>query len=146
MTRLASGSEERRAATEPGSEDPLLSGRTYAIPFETVWQAAREVVRRDLRGWTLIAANDRVGRIDALARTLLLNRETEVVITIGLDENAQTRVDVRTLAREARGDFAPGRRMRRMIRGFIRRLDRALDVAPGQILDPASLPSFGEQA
>lgn len=146
MSRLGSRAAEREAATEPGSDDPRLTGRTYAIPFDAVWQASCDVVRRGLRGWTLIIANDRVGRIDALARTLVLNRETEVVISIGLDEDGQTRVDVRTLAREARGDFSPGRRMRRMIGRFFRRLDRALGVEPGQVLDPATLPSFRERA
>jgi hypothetical protein len=41
------------AATAPDSTDRRLRGRTYAVPFEHVWQAARSLAGGGLRGWTL---------------------------------------------------------------------------------------------
>lgn len=142
MNAVVRGLTEKEAATAPDSEDRRLLGRTYAIPFEDVWQAAT-ALSRDLRGWTMVIANDRTGRIDALARTVFRKTETEVVISIGLDENGQTRVDLAAVTRTERRDFG---RCRRLIGLFLRRLDRKLRARPGQILDPARLPRFQESA
>ncbi|MDH3271392.1 MAG: DUF1499 domain-containing protein [Gemmatimonadota bacterium] len=130
---------ERRAETHPGSDDRRLLGRTYAIPFEDVWQASTSLAR-DLRGWNVVSADDRAGRIDAIARSVVLGRETEVVISVGLDENAQTRVDLSAETRTRhRGDFG---RSRRLIGRFTTKLDANLRAHERQILDPAALPRF----
>lgn len=142
MNAVVRGLTEKQAATAPDSEDRRLTGRTYAIPFEDVWRASVELAG-ELRGWTLIIANDRAGRIDALARTFFRKTETEVVVSIGLDENAQTRVDLSAKTRTERRDFG---RSRRLIGDFVRRLDRKLGASPGQILDPALLPRLQESA
>lgn len=142
MKAVVRGLTEKRAETDPVSEDPRLRGRTYSITFEEVWQAATALAR-DLRGWTMVIANDRSGRIDALARTFFRKTETEVVIFVGLDENAQTRVDLSAVTRTEIRDFG---RSRRLIGLFLRKLDRKLEASPSQILDPAPLPSSQENA
>ena len=40
MNGLIRGLTQNRAETSPTAEDRRLRGRTYAIPFETVWSAA----------------------------------------------------------------------------------------------------------
>lgn len=142
MKAVVWGLTEKRASTAPDSEDRRLLGRTYAITFEEVWQAAT-ALSRNIRGWTLVIANDRSGRIDALARSFVRKTETEVVIEIGLDENAQTRVDLSAVTRTEIRDFG---RSRRLIGLFLRKLDRKLEARPDQILDPARLPRHRESA
>ena len=139
MRRRSGSSTE----TAPDAEDPRLRGRTYTIPFEEVWQASIRVVRSRLRGWTVVLDDDRKGRIDALHKTLFRGRETEVVITVGLDENGQTRVDAAAAARSEGRDW--GRR-RRLVGRFMKHLDRELGAGPAQILDPTRLPPGRETA
>ncbi|MDX1645526.1 MAG: hypothetical protein R3304_00170 [Longimicrobiales bacterium] len=143
MNVLLRGLTERTAATSPDADDHRLRGRTYTIPFEGVWQASLRVIRGKLRGWTVVLDDDRSGRIDALHRTPFRSRETEVTITIGLDENGQTRMDATTSARTERGDWGRGRRL---IGRFTRALDRELNAGPGQILDSASVARARESA
>lgn len=143
MNRLVIALTEKEAATAPDAEDPRLRGRTYSIRFEDVWQASISVIRRRLRGWTLVLDNDRAGRIDALTTTLFGRLETEVVVMVGLDENGQTRVDVTARSRTERRDWG---RSRRLIGRFTAKLDRELRAQPGQILDPALLPHLQESA
>lgn len=111
------------AATQSGHEDPRLQGRTYAIPFEDVWSAARMLASGGLRGWRLVSADDDEGVIEAAATTLLLRRTDDVVIRVLLDEDAQTRVDARSAARKGFGDG--GRNARRLHR-FFRALDQTV--------------------
>ena len=133
MKAIVRGLTERAARTAPDADDRRLLGRTYTIPFEEVWQASIRVIRRRLRGWTVVIDDDRRGRIDALHRTLFRGVETEVVIDIGLDENGQTRVDLAAASRGERGDWG---RCRRLIGRFLKGLDRELEVSPGQVLQP----------
>jgi len=127
------------AETDPTAEDRRLRGRTYAIPFEVVWSAALEIAGGGIRGWVVTASNDEAGTIDVEATTMLFKTVDDVCISVGLDENAQTRVDVRAEARNRRP--ALGRNPRR-IGGFFKRLDRRLDPAPGLILDPTASPDW----
>lgn len=143
MSRIARSLTEKEAETSPDAEDPRLRGRTYTIRFEDVWQAAITVIRTKLRGWVVVIDNDRMGRIDALATSLFRGVETEVVVTVGLDENGQTRVDLSATTRTETRDWG---RSRRLIGRFTRKLDRELGAKPGQILDPALLPPFRESA
>ncbi|MDX1492678.1 MAG: DUF1499 domain-containing protein [Longimicrobiales bacterium] len=137
------GLTEKEAWTSPEAEDPRLRGRTYSITFDAVWEASITVIRKRSKRWTLVLDDDRAGRIDALATSFFRGLETEVVIRIGLDENGQTRVDATSRSRTDIRDYG---RCRRLIGRFMRKLDRELDAAPGQILDPALLPRVRESA
>lgn len=134
---------EKEAATAYDSDDPRLRGRTYSIPFDAVWEASIRVIRRRLRGWVVVLDDDRAGRINALATSLFRKLETEVIVTVGLDENGQTRVDLRAVSRTERRDWG---RSRRLIGKFTKRLDGELEARPSQILDPALLPHVEESA
>ncbi len=111
------------AQTAPDDPDPRLRGRTLGVPFDRVWNEARGLAD-GLRGWRVLEADDYEGVIKAEARTLLFGRMGDVVITIGLDENAQTRVDLKSSSRKGGGDLGTNARR---IGKFLRRLDRALD-------------------
>jgi len=123
------------AVTSPTADDPDLRGRTYAIPYERVWRAARRLAGGGLRGWRLVDADDYDGLIRAEARSRLLRRVDEIVIRITLDANAQTRVDARSSSRNARGDLGSSARR---LRSFFAALDEELGVPPGA--EPPRLP------
>jgi hypothetical protein len=143
LNGILRGLAEHRAETDPRSEDPRLHGRTYAIPFDDVWQAATRLASGQLRGWTVWVADDQEGVIEASIHPVLVGKAGDVRIRIGLDENAQTRVDVVSATRTQRGDLG---RCRRVIARFIRRLDETLDARPEQILDPTRTPAWLEPA
>ena len=111
------------AETAKAHRDPRLRGRTYAIPFEDVWNAAHALAAGGLPRWRIAAADDEDGVIRAEAVTLLRRKCDDVVIRISLDDNGQTRVEARASAREGRGDL--GRNARRLNR-FFRALDDAV--------------------
>jgi hypothetical protein len=122
-----------RAETDPWAEDRRLRGRTYAIPFDRVWNAALALCGGGLSHWSLLSADDTHGIIRAQAVTRLFRRPHDVRITIGLDDNGQTRVDVASILIDRKRDLgANARRIHRFIEG----LDAKLDVTAGQILDP----------
>ena len=141
MKGILRGLTENHATTDPESGDRRLRGRTYAIPFETVWHASVALCRGGLRGWSLRADDDQRGIIQATTRTLVFSSEGDVRVRIRLDENAQTRVDLWSASTTNRGDLG---RSRRSIGKFLRRLDRQLDAKPGQILDPTLAPVWIE--
>ena len=112
-----------RAATAAAAPDPHLRGRTYAVPFERVWQAALALAGGRLRGWRVVDADDQEGVIRAEARRRFGRACDDVIVNIGLDADAQTRVDAVSSAREGWTDLgANARRLRR----FFRALDRAV--------------------
>ena len=129
------GFTERAARTSPDSDDPALSGRTYTIPFDPVWEAALGLAAGGLKGWTVVSWDDQLGVIRADVRSPLLPLEANVLVSVTLDPNAQTRVDMSALGNHQGGDL---RVNYRRIKHFFRSLDRALDVQPGQILEPWS--------
>ena len=125
--RQSASAGDRRpphAATAPWHVDPRLRGRTYAIPFEDVWQAAVRIADGGARGWRLIRADDQEGLITAEATTLVLRFVDDVEIRVTLDETAQTRVDAFSCSRRGRYDWHTNARR---LRNLFRRLDR--DVA-----------------
>jgi uncharacterized protein (DUF1499 family) len=124
--RIGSALTRNRVATASDHFDPRLRGRTYAIPFEQVWQAARALAGGGLRRWKIIESDDYEGVINAEARTLLLRYVDDVRITISLDENGQTRVDLVSASRKGSADL--GTNARRVGR-FLRALDRKLQPA-----------------
>jgi hypothetical protein len=123
---------EERADTNPSSSDGRLLGRTYAIPFEHVWNAAVGVAREGMRGWSVAGTDDLAGLIIASTMTRIFDIRDDVRIRIRLDENGQTRVDVSSKSRNEKPSLG---RHRRTIGRFLARLDQRLDARPGQILD-----------
>jgi hypothetical protein len=123
----AAGADRGRAATAAGAADARLRGRTYAIPFDTVWQAACTLAGGRLARWRIRHADDHSGVIlaDAAAR---IGAGHDVVIRIGLDHDAQTRVDAAVTARKPGTDF--GRAARRLHQFFVA-LDRSLAHGSG---------------
>lgn len=113
---------ENHAETAAAADDPRLRGRTYGIPFDDVWRAALSIVEGH-RNWHLVSADDEVGHIVAEAMTPLIGLVSDVEIDVGLDEDAQTRVDMRSRSRKGRGDL--GMNARR-IASFCRSLDTTL--------------------
>lgn len=112
------------AFTSPGAEDPRLVGRTYAIPFEDVWQASLALVRGGLRRWEVTEHNDQEGIIRGVARGYLERTTSSITVRITLDPDAQTRVDAMAASRTGRADL--GRNARRLGR-FFAALDARLE-------------------
>lgn len=139
MSGLLDKLYENQARTDQESEDPRLQGRTYTIPFEDVWQASMRVGAGGLLGWSIGRADDQRGVIEALAKTPIVGSETDIHIQVGLDRLGQTRVDVTAASRKEKGDWG---RSKRLIRRFIRALDRDLSVQPEQVLDPTQHPVY----
>lgn len=123
--RLGRGLSVNIAETAPDDPDARLRGRTYAVSFERVWQAARTVASK-MRGWHTLEEDDYEGTIRIEAKTLLLRFVDDVLIRIYLDPDAQTRVDMHSASRKGVGDF--GTNARRIGR-FMRRLDRELGIS-----------------
>jgi hypothetical protein len=142
LRAILRGLTERGAETDPASPDARLVGRTYAIPFEAVWSAATRLAGGGLRRWSLLSADDLSGVISAGTRPRLFGQGDRVRIEIGLDENAQTRVDLSSTSRSERPDLG---RNRRAIGRFLSKLDEALGAGPEQILDPTRVPSWAER-
>ncbi|HEX6134388.1 MAG TPA: DUF1499 domain-containing protein [Longimicrobiales bacterium] len=114
--------------TSPDASDRRLRGRTYAIPFDTVWQAALRLTSGGMFRWTCHEADDQDGVIIASTRSLA-GAVHDVMVRVGLDENGQTRVDASAQARKPLSDFG---RSKRRLRRFFRRLDRALAGRPAR--------------
>lgn len=114
--------EPARAETHPDSPSEKLRGRTYAIPFDRVWNEVLDLVASRPR-WTKTRADDETGVVEVVAETLVFRISDDVRIDVSLDSNGQTRVDVVSASRRGWTDF--GKNARRIGR-FIRDLDRAL--------------------
>ena len=117
--------------TDAGAE-PKLAGRTYAIPSGIVWDAAVQLAGGRMRGWTTTGTDDQRGVIEARVRGMILPLPADFVITVTLDENAQTRVDLTAEGRHRGGDLGAG--VRRIHR-FCTSLDGALAAGPDQVLN-----------
>ena len=139
MNPILRGLTTNSAETDPHATDRRLVGRTYAIPFDDVWSAVVALADGGLLGWSTVSANDQTGTIRAESKTLMLRFVDDVDIQVELDENAQTRVDVRSASRKGRGDLG---RNRRTIGRLLRRLDKRVGAKPGQILDPTHPTSW----
>lgn len=122
----------RSARSRADSDDPRLAGRTYAIPFGTVWDAAAQLAGGRLRGWAATRLDDQNGVLEGRVRGPLRLLAADFVITVTLDENAQTRVDLTVQGRRPGGDF--GVNTWRVGR-FCGALDRALGAGPRQVLN-----------
>jgi hypothetical protein len=114
-------------------------GRTYAIPFEQVWNAAVALAKEGMRGWSVGSADDLSGLIIASTVTRYAGIRGDVRVKIRLDENGQTRVDMTSKSRTERPSLG---RHRRAIGRFLDRLDDRLNARPDQILDPTLEPAW----
>lgn len=139
MSGILRGLTRNRAETDPRADDWRLRGRTYAIPFDRVWSAALAVCAGGLPRWSLVSADDQAGVIRARALTRLLRRPSDVRVSIGLDENGQTRVDLASVAVGRRRDLGSNARV---IHRFLDGLDLKLGATPEQILDARRPPRF----
>jgi hypothetical protein len=139
LSGLVENAIEQGAQTDPRSGDPKLQGRTYAIPFDRVWRGAVVLAGGGLPRWRLLKADDQRGVILAVATSAIRKHTSDVRITVGLDSNGQTRVDLRASIRDGRG--TPTHNLKSIAK-FIRALDREIDARPGLILDAASPPSW----
>ena len=133
---MLKGLRSREAHTDVRANDPDLCGRTYAIPFGTVWDAAVSLADGNLKGWKIVTMDDHAGLIVADVDGRVLPFPSRVEIFIRLDDNAQTRVDASARGRSAgvnRGVHA------RRIRRLLRFLDRAVAAEPHHILQRSAL-------
>ncbi len=103
------------AETRPDARDPRFRGRTFAIPFEDVWQASLALLK-ELPGCKLRLSNDRDGIIIAQATIHFPRHVNDVTISIVLDADAQTRVDMRSVTRDGAVDM--GSNAKRVLRFF----------------------------
>jgi hypothetical protein len=124
------------AQTRPDAADPRFRGRTYSIPFEDVWQASLAILQSDLRGCSVRLSNDRDGIIIAEASATLPRRIDDITVSVTLDKDAQTRVDMRSLSREGKSDF--GANARRIAK-FFEMLDTRMAELPRSRLARASM-------
>ena len=126
----------REAHTDVHADDPDLCGRTYAIPFGAVWDAAVSLAGGRLKGWTIVSVDECTGLIVAHVHGRILPFPSRVEISIGLDDNAQTRVDASASGRTAGVDL--GLHAHR-IRRLLRLLDHVLAAEPHQILEGSAI-------
>lgn len=133
LRRLWRGLTHNAAETSAHAEDGRLRGRTYAVPFDRVWQEALRLASGGLHGWSLVEVSEQHGLIRAESKRRVLRALDDVTIRIGLDNNGQTRVDMRSAARHGRGDLGANRRR---ILLFLRYLDRGLATRRG-VVPPA---------
>lgn len=126
--RLIRALTRNHAETSADADDPRLLGRTYAVPYEKIWQAALALAGGALHGWRLRSADDLAGVINARAQSRFLGY-ADIRVRVSLDEDAQTRVDARSITRSRRADLGANARR---LHHFFRQLDRQLarDRAP----------------
>ena len=115
---------QNSAQTSENSEDGRLRGRTYHVPFATVWDEILQMIQTHPR-WTLVRADEGSGLIRAEARTLVFRFVDDVRVKLKLDHNALTRVDMWSQSRVGKGDLGVNKRR---IARFFRDLDRRLGV------------------
>lgn len=113
------------AQTSEEAEDPRLRGRTYMVPFATVWDEIIRMIKEHPRQ-NLVRANEDRGMIGFEATTLVLRLVDDVRIKVKLDRNALTRVDMWSQSRARKGDLGANRRR---IARFFRDLDRRLGLS-----------------
>lgn len=128
LEAFLTGLSRNVAFTSPGSLDPRLRGRTYAIPFEEVWRASNELVGGSLKRWDRIEADDEEGVIRGVARGRIERFTSAITIRITLDEDAQTRVDALAASRSGRSDL--GSNARKLHR-FFTALDARIAASRG---------------
>lgn len=130
MTVVQPGDGRNRTSTHPAHPDAELRGSTYAIPFDAVWTTALSLAGGGLSRWNVVRADDGPGVIQAEVRPRLWGEPVDILVRVGLDADAQTRVDLVASSRGHRSDMGASRRQ--VIR-FLRALDRALAALGGRV-------------
>lgn len=92
-----------------------------------------------MRRWDLLRSDDEAGVIEAVATSRVLKATDHVDISVGLDENGQTRVDVTVTTDKPLFGIGRGRRL---VGRFFARLDARMRATPAQILDASHRPSW----
>jgi len=133
------GLTRNRAETDPRSPDPRLRGRTYAISFDQVWNAALALSGGQLPRWSISSADDGEGIIRARVRARLRRHMDDVRIAVILDENGQTRVDMTSTSLLRKRDLGANARH---IHRFLRALDTKLGATQALILDATREAQF----
>ena len=133
------GLSQNRAETDPHSPDPRLRGRTYAISFDRVWNASLALSGGQLPRWSVSSADDGEGIIRARVHALILRSTDDVRISVILDKNGQTRVDVVSVSLRRKRDLGANARH---IDRFLRALDGRLEATRAQILDATREAQF----
>lgn len=128
------------AFTSPSATDPRLTGRTYAIPFDQIWQASVELVGGDLKRWEITEADDQEGMIRGIAHGRTKRFTSAITVRITLDRDAQTRVDALAASRLGRADL--GVNARRLDRYFTA-LDARIEEARGARIEAFRVDTAG---
>ncbi len=115
---------QNSAQTHDSAEDPRLRGRTYLVPFATVWDEIIDMIETRRR-WKLVRADEGTGLIHAEAKTPVFHFVDDVRFKLKLDQNALTRVDMWSASRKGKGDLGANARR---IAWFYRQLDRRLGI------------------
>lgn len=125
------GTTDRRVGTDLRSDDPRLRGRTYAIPFDRVWNSILALAGEEVGRWRVLRVDDEKGIIEAEAVLPILGVVGAIRFDVRLDPEGQTRVDMSCTPPGRRGSVrgAAGR-----IGRFFNALDRRLEVSRDQIL------------
>lgn len=122
----------RSARTRPVALDPEMRGRTYAIPFAAVWTAALFLAGKRMRGWIVVDSDDVAGVIEVHATGSALRLPARLLVSVALDANAQTQVDVAAERQHWGIDW--GVNVRR-IKRFLDALDEMVARYPGETPD-----------
>ncbi len=136
---METGSNNRVVRTHRADPDPELRGRTYAIPFDTVWKAVHQIAAGGLLGWNLLEADDHRGILRVRVRGLLLPRSARVRIRVGLDANGQTTVGAQLRAMHPGSGIAVNRRR---LKKMLDALDESAELNGGKALDPLDSEQF----
>jgi len=104
---------------------PETAGRTYAIPFIAVWDAALKLAHGRLAGWTVVHSDDLAGTIEADVKSMIFPRPARAIVSVTLDADAQTRFDLSLVPQHRGTDLGVHRRR---IKRFLHALDGALAV------------------
>lgn len=81
---------------------PDIIPAVTALPPGEAYRRTLETARA--MGWTIVASDETGGRIEAYQRSLFYGFADDVVIRI-VAEGAGSRIDIRSLSRQGRGDF-----------------------------------------
>ncbi len=125
--------------THRADPNPELRGRTYAIPFDSVWRAVHTLANGGLVGWKLLDADDYLGLLRVSVRGLVLPQPARARIRVGLDRNGQTTVGLHLRATHKYTGLAVNRRR---IGKMLHALDRSLDADGARWLDPLESERF----
>ena len=99
---------------------PDIVPAVFAQPPEKLFQTA--LAATNAMGWTIVAADESVGRIEATATTRLMRFKDDVVIRIRANDGG-SRLDIRSASRVGSSDFGANAKR---IRAFLIELNNLL--------------------